>query len=393
MPSPAVNVLCANINSTELEPIVYASFAHSHDAAYNVSNWPNQSASVGPEFINNKTVVDDLFGWGEDYKQAPPLFAKLPIEYNTILNHSGPYGRSAIYLLGKPPAATTADYFLCAIKTYQTPNCSTRYNVSRSGATLEALCEDETDDMQYFKSLGNATQGAVNLDWVEGATDWANSLSLNAGITDGDASNARLLTQLGIAEGAADTDLLSAMHPSPAEALAVMAGCTLLMGTQDTPYVEFFNYTTPNNVLEGEDYQWFNATTQAQEYASGGSKGYQHGFFIVLALVFVLNTVCLVYLSVHRGMITDFSEPVNLFSLAVNSPPSNVMAGSCGGGPQGRQYQVPWFVNAAGDHLYIENGASGGEEGHEMHSRGEYENQPSSIRRAFDRLSKQANFI
>ncbi|KAK8220188.1 hypothetical protein M8818_000604, partial [Zalaria obscura] len=35
------------------------------------------------------------------------------------------------------------------------------------------------------------------------------------------------------------------------------------------------------------------------------------------------------------------------------------MAGSCGGGPEGRQYRTPWFVSAHGDHLFMENVADG----------------------------------
>lgn len=54
-------------------------------------------------------------------------------------------------------------------------------------------------------------------------------------------------------------------------------------------------------------------------------------------------------------MLTDFSEPPNLFSLAVNSPPSVQLAGSCGGGPEGEQYRVRWFVNEDGEHVYMQS--------------------------------------
>ena len=77
---------------------------------------------------------------------------------------------------------------------------------------------------------------------------------------------------------------------------------------------------------------------------------------IILFLVFLLNVFVFVYFLAHRGLVTDFSEPPNLFTLAVNSPPSHLLAGSCGGGPEGKQYQVNWFVNTEGDHLYMEPG-------------------------------------
>lgn len=69
-----------------------------------------------------------------------------------------------------------------------------------------------------------------------------------------------------------------------------------------------------------------------------------------------MNIFVLVYFIFHRGLVTDFSEPPNLFALAVNSPPSHVLAGSCGGGPEGKQYMVNWFVNHEGSHLFMEPG-------------------------------------
>jgi hypothetical protein len=69
-----------------------------------------------------------------------------------------------------------------------------------------------------------------------------------------------------------------------------------------------------------------------------------------------MNIFVLIYFLLHRGLVTDFSEPPNLFALAVNSPPSHLLAGSCGGGPEGKQYMVNWFVNTEGDHLYMEPG-------------------------------------
>lgn len=67
-----------------------------------------------------------------------------------------------------------------------------------------------------------------------------------------------------------------------------------------------------------------------------------------------MNIGVLAYFIIHRGLVTDFSEPPNLFALAVNSPPSHVLAGSCGGGPEGKQYMVNWFVNHEGSHLFME---------------------------------------
>jgi len=85
-----------------------------------------------------------------------------------------------------------------------------------------------------------------------------------------------------------------------------------------------------------------------------GSDSTSQGWVFILLLVFLLNVFILIYFLVHRGLVTDFSEPPNLFTLAVNSPPSHLLAGSCGGGPEGKHYRVNWFVNTEGDHLFME---------------------------------------
>lgn len=124
----------------------------------------------------------------------------------------------------------------------------------------------------------------------------------------------------------------------------------------DAPFVtDPWDYS--DTMIEQEQHQYFNAYIQAQQYASGGlDKASSKGWVIVLLLVFFMNILVLIYFIIHRGLVTDFSEPPNLFALAVNSPPSHVLAGSCGGGPEGKQYMVNWFVNHEGNHLFMEPG-------------------------------------
>lgn len=131
------------------------------------------------------------------------------------------------------------------------------------------------------------------------------------------------------------------------------------------------DYNKPE--LDPPKKQFFNATIVAQQYASGGVDNPSKAWMIILVLVFFMNVFVLLYFIFHRGLVTDFSEPPNLFALAVNSPPSQALAGSCGGGPEGKQYMVNWFVNHEGEHLYMEPGEktallSGQEHGH-VHNR------------------------
>ena len=115
------------------------------------------------------------------------------------------------------------------------------------------------------------------------------------------------------------------------------------------------NYTPPDNILSPGHYQYFNASIEAQQYASGGTAKYQRAFIVVLFAVFILNLIALVYFLTHREWYADLSEPSNLFSLAINSPPSKELAGSCGGGPHGEQYRSSWKLQEDGGHVYMES--------------------------------------
>lgn len=75
---------------------------------------------------------------------------------------------------------------------------------------------------------------------------------------------------------------------------------------------------------------------------------------MVLISTFLLNVVVLVYFIQQPGLVTDISQPPQLFALALNSPPTRAFAGSCGGGPEGKEYKICWSVGSEGGHAYIE---------------------------------------
>lgn len=116
-----------------------------------------------------------------------------------------------------------------------------------------------------------------------------------------------------------------------------------------------WNYT--GAILDDPQYQAFNATLRAEEYMSGGQHSWQKIFYVVLVAVFVTNVFCLLYFAIGGSHITDFIEPQNLFSLSLNSPPSAVLDGRCGGGPEKEQYKASWRImhDKERDHLYIES--------------------------------------
>ncbi|KAI7632840.1 hypothetical protein KC343_g3257 [Hortaea werneckii] len=395
--SPVVHVLCVTMDEEMLKPFVYEKW-DSATIPVDTGSWPTQLAYTDPYL--GGTDFDDIFQWGPGYGlyKYPPVFSKLPIDYNTIMNDTTgmPYGRDSIYILGKGGdidshgnPTSKDNYALCQLKVSQTPYCSTHYNASANGGTLEAICTDPTepspDPLQYIKSSPNAPSGNDTLvpDWVNIASEWGRSLALHTGVINANGSNARLLTQLILTTSSSPASPSSAsasLHPalpSIAEALAVMAGCTLVVSALDAPFVPFWNYTLPT--LSPGQYQYFNASIRAQQYASGGTVPYQKGFHIVLISVCLMNVMVLGYFGVHRDWYTDFSEPGHLFTLAVNSPPSRLLAGSCGGGPAGREFQVGWKLNVEGEHVFLES--LEGEEREKQDGDEEGEGSPGLLRR------------
>lgn len=351
IPSPYINVLCANMNGDELAPLIYANQSNvtlnfTQDLPTNwISNFNFSN------FENLTTQFDDVFGFDEN--ERPPIFYKMPTPFNTILNNTGVWPQTSVYLLGQGGPDETSgipnndDFFICRLKAGLTPNCSTHYTAMGSGGSMSAHCEDPNEPMTYNR-FNHSRAETTSSDWFNVATSAMNSLSLNNGVTNSNAAaNARMLTQFQLRS----MDGLNPSLPSPAEALAVMVGCTLLMSAQDSAFVEFWNYT--QTMLSPGVHQQFPALIQAQQYASGGTQDYQRGFYVVLFFVFLCDAFVLVYFLVYHGLVTDFSEPPNLFSIAVNSPPSELMRGSCGGGPMMDQYALRWRVGREGEHLFM----------------------------------------
>ncbi|KAF7596794.1 hypothetical protein BBP40_012393 [Aspergillus hancockii] len=349
VPCPAVNVLCVGMTEDELKPLVYSLWP---GTKFNQTTWMNKTAPHVPQPEDawyNRTVVDDLFGWGPKYNRTQPIFGKLPLPYNTIVNGTMFFPHETVYLLGAPPLNKVSQYTLCGLKAKKTPRCSVNYTASASGARFTTDCERADNEWQYDWAHPDSPDGNWSTDWKNIASEWANSLSLSSGINDGYASNGRLLMQLTPSSLSLDPDL-----PSLAEALAVMAGSTLIMGTENAPFVPYWNHSVAS--IPEPDIQHFNASMSVVEYQSSGTERWQGIFYPVLILTFVTSALCLVYLLLERGkQLTDFTEPQNLFALAINSPATSRLEGSCGAGPHGNQFKEKWYVGMEEDdwHYYI----------------------------------------
>jgi hypothetical protein len=269
VPSPTINVLCVHMTEAELEPIVFESWPQNklQNKTANLKNWftsgnfttwknllktTNETDIMDMATTTNQTAVDAIFEWYKEDTKAmldyPPVFPKLPKPFNTVLNHTSFfYGRSAIYVLGQGAGPDdsykgpdlTGKYPLCRIKAGITPDCSTRYSTSVAGSKIEVLCGDRAGEMAFAKTNLSATTIQGHPNWRYLGADWSSSLSLHTGISDGYASNNRLLMQL-LLLGDKDPIDLNPKLPSLAEVLASLASDTLILATKDAPFVEFF---------------------------------------------------------------------------------------------------------------------------------------------------------
>ncbi|KAF7508096.1 hypothetical protein GJ744_009537 [Endocarpon pusillum] len=134
--------------------------------------------------------------------------------------------------------------------------------------------------------------------------------------------------------------------PSIAEALAVLAGCTLVMSSADAPFVHFYNYS--NKIFTPPLTQYFNASLRYKDYATGSNHDWQDMFYVILFLVFAINVFSLIYLIKQvcwDGQVTDYTVPENLFAIANLSPPSHILQGACGGGPREGILGKKWRVD------------------------------------------------
>lgn len=248
VPAPTLNIFCVGVTTPELAPLMNRR-----------SGYP-----VYPAYPN-KTSCDDLFSFSPKFnltRQRAPLFAKYQQPYNTIINASDYYGNNGIYLLAAPatPLDTQTcpfDYLFCSIQTTQYSNCTTRCHAAESGGQLSVHCDNDRENtIPYLESEPLAPLSVWNKDWKDVGSQWALALALNDGISNSNASISRLLVQI-----IPPSNELVAALPSIGESLGVLGGCTMLVSSQDAPFIHYWNYSETNLILADPQYQYFNASS------------------------------------------------------------------------------------------------------------------------------------
>jgi hypothetical protein len=168
-------------------------------------------------------------------------------------------------------------------------------------------------------------------------------MAINGGATNANAATSRILTQTILKEAKLRKD-----QPSIAELLAVYMGALLFMSSVNTPFGQYWEELPPaysNGSLQKPMNETFQTSMRSQEYTSGYASKPQGVWYLVLGIVFLLNILCWVYIFFEfRKPQTDITEIQNIFTLAINSPPSLQFKDNTGHGPRRRDYVVPWRV-------------------------------------------------
>lgn len=330
VPAPAVNVLCAGATSDELKPLI-----------------GNETHHATGSVTSN---LQDIFQWVsaknssyDTWPQPAPWFGKFPIDYNTVSSVTTTFGTSTLWVLGKPNASTIANspYILCGIRSFQNPDCTTSYHLSQIGGELTVHCGTDPENTFPYSRTPSAQlprttrlldpQG-FELAWKDVGVELSQTLPLGIGLTDSNASLARMLTQM-IPPWNPNKLELPTNLPLIGESLAVMAANTLLASSQSAPFVDYWNYSTDLNTTHIVQ---FPVQLSYKDYTSGPQNDWEGLFYVVLTSVFLQSAFCLVFIvrSLQKfGEFVDLTEPQNLFTLAMSSPPSRSLEGSCGGGP------------------------------------------------------------
>jgi hypothetical protein len=109
--------------------------------------------------------------------------------------------------------------------------CSTRYNASTTGQTLEVLCDEQHKDLAYKASSPELPEFTIVQDWLDAAYELLEAMSLNAGDIASHQSVSHILTSLQLQKPRLNETL-----PSPAEALVSLALCKALDLAQGVPF-------------------------------------------------------------------------------------------------------------------------------------------------------------
>ncbi|KAK2746650.1 hypothetical protein FQN57_002994 [Myotisia sp. PD_48] len=214
--------------------------------------------------------------------------------------------------------------------------CSTRYHGFGNPGELLAHCEDPQDEITYsrYESVARTWRSWQSDDWARNIMDWSRVLNIGDNFTSYPLGRSCIVCHMvmelmTLVKSDASNYSLNHTVPSLAETSLSLVPRYCLH-----PLNMHLSLTTKStNPYRG-------ALVSSTDYASGGSARWQGVFYVVLAVVFAINLLCLgdmtfCFWSVQTA---DFTEPHSAFALALNSSPCSKFQEKCGDeGPKGDQ--------------------------------------------------------
>ena len=341
---PMLNVLCAEATESELLPLSYNNWTN-----HNVTSSNNLNIS---STWRNSTALDPIFGFQDN--SPPPVFWRLPAIKNSILNGNWNAMKAVYLLLAFAGQNQTTDYNFCSLSMSFRGGCSSELSVSASSSTLKSNCA--AHDMSYDQPL-HSDQYNPSTSWPLFAYQWAEAVALDSGKGSPNAAAPALLAELALQGPTFDPK-----RPLLVEALAVLAGNTLLDSMVDAPFNGSWPYNQPS--LPTPVLQPIKARVIRSAYSSGGAASWENVFMLVLTMTFILSLFCLgflLYISTNcsrlsgraglagSGLREDCTDLDELFQIVLNSPQPGEGSPACDAKAKGGLANTKWhFRESAG---------------------------------------------
>ncbi|KAF3930917.1 hypothetical protein ABW19_dt0207350 [Dactylella cylindrospora] len=303
--SPALNVLCYNLNATTVQWFIS-----------NNSTSSKRNGTLDPTVQGIFSFDPNPFQPNEPPAQnlyRPPLFVTAPTPFNVAIFSSSGYADPSMYTLTGANSTSPA-YTLCALRSLLTSRCSTTYLSASGGGNVTVNCSPE-NPQSLSNFLPNATE-IYQPQFKDISTELSYALSLNI-------EDAALSRILGIF-ASSQVPGFNPSLPSLAEAFAVLYSNALVLASVGAQ----FGADEVSNGYPGvipypvhlPTIETFHAKVRTVEYASGIPHGWQAAFYAVLAGVAVTNIFCLGYFLLGaRDLVFDVTEIENLFCVAFNA--------------------------------------------------------------------------
>ncbi|KAI5297560.1 hypothetical protein KEM55_004526, partial [Ascosphaera atra] len=217
------------------------------------------------------------------------------------------------------------DYMICKFNSDLIGGCATIYHADSSGANLTTDCG--SNNMAY-PPIPSSNGGWGDPNWASLSTTWGNAVDFQQGLWGESVSHAQILGDM-IPTSKRAGDVVPRDKPSVAEALAVFAGATTLMGAENTTTKQ---WTDSHPIFGKPQPEKFDAEIAWTEYMSGGKTvGWHYAMYPVFGILLLANLLSvIIMIFVRKGkQMVDFTQVKRAAMLMSNSTPNEARALSC----------------------------------------------------------------